>query len=293
MSLRDRVKAADFDDLLDETEVTTLEGEQILRIPKDSVYPDKQVREEFDQDGINELARSIEEHGQLQPIVVFGVDSSGKHKIHQGERRWRAIRQSEKLTHIDCIVRKSGTIFQQLAENIQRENLSALEIGKAIRNIKDTQKLTGKEIAEKLAISAPMVSMFDKVMDAPESILNAYRDGIVGDANTINELRKAYEINADMVMSFLAANKEISRKEAETFRKSLSKSTLGKPKTESKKREPKLLADFELKKGQKAELQLSPDKRNMTFKFNRLGEEANAILLAKVEEAMKEIENLE
>lgn len=290
MSLRNRVGNNGLDDLFDESEVQILDGERILRIPKDLVYADAQVRTDFNEESIKELSYNIEENGQLQPIIVFGVDTTGKHKIHQGERRWRAVMLSNRLKHIDCIVRNSGSIFQQLSENIQRENLNAIEIGKAIRNIKETEKLTGKEIADKLTISEQMVSMFNGVVDADEFILDAYRIGVVSDAHAINELKRASVLNRAVTKEFVGTSYEITRKSAEAFKKSLSKSD--KVTVRSEKPKSKSLAGFELSKGQKAEMTLSPDFRNMTFKFNRLGKDANEILIKKIEEAMHEIEKL-
>ncbi|WP_253650874.1 ParB/RepB/Spo0J family partition protein [Vibrio sp. Y29_XK_CS5] len=290
MSLRNRVGNGGLDDLFDESEVQILDGEKILRIPKDLVYADAQVRIDFNEESIKELSYNIEENGQLQPIIVFGVDTTGKHKIHQGERRWRAVMLSNRLTHIDCIVRNSGSIFQQLSENIQRENLNAIEIGKAIRNIKENEKLTGKEIADKLTISEQMVSMFNGVVDADDFILDAYRTGVVGDAHAINELKRASVINRAVTKEFVGTSYEITRKSAEAFKKSLSKSDNVTIRAEKPK--SKSLAGFDLSKGQKAEMTLSPDFRNLTFKFNRLGKDANEILIKKIEEAMHEIEKL-
>ncbi|PMM61885.1 ParB/RepB/Spo0J family partition protein [Vibrio splendidus] len=290
MSLRDRSKVSNFDNLFDESEVQILDGEKILRIPKDLVYPEPQVRTNFNEQSIKELALNIEENGQLQPIIVFAVDATGKHKIHQGERRWRAVMLSSNLTVIDCIVRNSGSIFQQLSENIQRESLNAIEIGNAIRNIKKIENMSGKDIAKKLAISEQMVSMFNGVVDADDFILDAYSFGVVSDAHAINELKRASVINRTVTEEFVASSPEITRKSAEAFKMSLSKSDL--VKTRPNKPQPKPLATFDLSKGQKAEMIMSPDSRNMTFKFNRLGKEANNILVEKIEDAMREIEKL-
>lgn len=294
MSLRNRAGSDGFDNLLDESDVQILNGEKILRIPKDLVYADSQVRTNFNEESIKELSNNIEENGQIQPIVVFSVDTTGKHKIHQGERRWRAVMLSSRLTHIDCIVRNSGSIFQQLSENIQRENLNAVEIGKAIRNIKNSEKLTGKDIADKLAISEQMVSMFNGVVDADDFILDAYHAGVVRDAHAINELKRASLINRAATKEYVGKNLEITRKLAEAFKKSLSKSDVAtiKPEKSKSKSKSRSLAAFELSKGQKAEMTLSPDERNMTFKFNRLGKDANEILLKRIEQAMHDIEKM-
>ena len=172
-----------------ELSVDIMEGEKILRIPKALIYSIEQVREDFDEEKLYELSMSLEEHGQLQPIVVLPVDKTQKYQLHQGERRWRAAKMNSKITHLDCIIRKEGTIFQQLAENIQRENLNAIEMSRSILKLKKSHNYNSNDIADKLAVSKSYVSMYENVSKAPGFILDAYRKQKIADVTTLNLLR--------------------------------------------------------------------------------------------------------
>ncbi|GAJ73372.1 chromosome (plasmid) partitioning protein ParB [Vibrio sp. JCM 18904] len=149
-SLRDRIKLSDLDNLLDESAVEIRDAAKVLAIPKDSLYSVEQVREEFNDESLLELCESLEENGQIQPVVVYPFDGKG-YKIQEGERRWRAAMLSDKLTHVECIVREKGDIFGQLIENIQREDLTAIELGKAFDQAKKKHNLDNRGLAKRLA----------------------------------------------------------------------------------------------------------------------------------------------
>ncbi len=235
MSLRDRVADANVD-LFDESEVEILASEQILKIPKHSLYSVKQVRKDFNVEALDELAKSIEEDGQYQPCVVWPQDSKG-YRIHIGERRWRAIMSNPALTHVDVVIRDKNTLVQQLSENIHREDLTPLEVCEAIKAVKEQYGLTrSKDVAAKLKMSPAKVSMYEKVDTAPEEILEAYSSGKLGDADSINALRIAYEINPNSVREILQ-NDSVSRKDAKELTKKLKDKK--KPKSDKSTVKPK------------------------------------------------------
>jgi len=110
-----------------------------------------QPRSDFDQERLMELANSIEEVGQLQPIIV--VKKEDHFQLIAGERRLRAIRSREQST-IRALVMDSGVNARQiqLIENLQRQDLNVLERAHSIKEYIDDNDLTKKEAASKLGI---------------------------------------------------------------------------------------------------------------------------------------------
>ncbi|EGQ9764671.1 ParB/RepB/Spo0J family partition protein [Vibrio alginolyticus] len=207
MSLRGKLT----EDMLDESDVRLLEGEKITRIPKDSLYSGEQVRKTFN--NIEELAASIENDGQLQPVAVYPMDGRG-YLIQEGERRWRACMFSKKITHVDCIIRTESNIFRQLAENIHKDALNAVEISEAIAKIKEKYNLNSVQVAERLSLSKASVSAYEGIKKAPEFVIKAYEDGIIGDVETINALRIASDIDPESVKNILETSEYVSRNDA-------------------------------------------------------------------------------
>ena len=107
-----------------------------------------QPRRDLDQEALEELASSIREHGIMQPIVVrsIGVD---KYEIIAGERRWRAAQLAE-LDKVPALVKDVAddvAIAMALIENIQREDLNAMEEAMALQRLQVEFELTQQQIA--------------------------------------------------------------------------------------------------------------------------------------------------
>ncbi|EGR1175747.1 ParB/RepB/Spo0J family partition protein [Vibrio parahaemolyticus] len=216
-SLRDRIKLSDLDNLLDESVVEIRDAAKVLAIPKDSLYSVEQVREEFNDESLLELCESLEENGQIQPVVVYPFDGKG-YKIQEGERRWRATMLSDKLTHVECIVREKGDIFGQLIENIQREDLTPIELGKAFDQAKKKHNLDNRGLAKRLGKSDGYISKYLNVLKAPDFVLEAFQKGIIGDVESINELRKATIDNSERVREALESGEKLTRQDCVKLR---------------------------------------------------------------------------
>ncbi|MFH4790392.1 ParB/RepB/Spo0J family partition protein [Vibrio alginolyticus] len=216
-SLRDRIKLSDLDNLLDESAVEIRDAAKVLAIPKDSLYSVEQVREEFNDESLLELCESLEENGQIQPVVVYPFDGKG-YKIQEGERRWRAAMLSDKLTHVECIVREKGGIFGQLIENIQREDLTPIELGKAFDQAKKKHNLDNRGLAKRLGKSDGYISKYLNVLKAPDFVLEAFQKGIIGDVESINELRKATIDNSERVREALESGEKLTRQDCVKLR---------------------------------------------------------------------------
>ncbi|MDD4264643.1 MAG: ParB/RepB/Spo0J family partition protein, partial [Firmicutes bacterium] len=117
-----------------------------------------QPRKNFDEDALNELASSIEEHGLLQPILLRKVDD--KYEIIAGERRWRAANIAG-LHQIPALIRDfDDKLMSQLAlvENLQRENLNPLEEAEAYQNLIDEFEMTQEMIAASVGKSRTAIA---------------------------------------------------------------------------------------------------------------------------------------
>ena len=125
-------------------------------IPLADINIDKnQPRENFDQDRLRELSDSIKEVGQLQPIIV--KKNKEKYVLISGERRYRAIKDNGQKDKIAALIFSedigSDTLRQiQLVENLQRQDLNAIERAKSIQEFIDCNDLTKKDASKKLGV---------------------------------------------------------------------------------------------------------------------------------------------
>jgi len=118
-----------------------------------------QPRREFNADSLQELADSIASQGLIQPIVVREI-AQNKYEIIAGERRWRAV-QLAGLDTIPAMVREisdQATIAMALIENIQREDLNAIEESQALIRLQDEFNLTQQQVAQAVGKSRSAVT---------------------------------------------------------------------------------------------------------------------------------------
>ena len=131
-----------------------IEEEVVQQIKITEIEPDmNQPRKKFDEEKIDELASSIKQYGVIQPIIVTQKDEY--YQIIAGERRWRASKKAG-LTEIPCLVRtKTEQENREIAliENIQREDLNAIEKARGLRRLLDDYGMTQQELADKIGMS--------------------------------------------------------------------------------------------------------------------------------------------
>ncbi|MBS0581823.1 MAG: ParB/RepB/Spo0J family partition protein [Proteobacteria bacterium] len=154
-------------------------GDELRSLPVARLAPGKyQPRRVFDQEKLAELAASIKAQGVIQPIVVRPVDAD-RYEIIAGERRWRAA-QLAGLAEIPVVVREvadPAVAAMTLIENIQREDLSALEEAHALRRLIDEFRHTHEQVAEAIGRSRSAVSNLLRLLDLPEEIKRLLREG--------------------------------------------------------------------------------------------------------------------
>jgi ParB family chromosome partitioning protein len=134
------------------------------------VRDEGQPRREFRREGIEALAESVREHGVLQPIVV--VRGGGGYEIVAGERRWRAAKLAG-LATIPAIVRtvnEQNRLEMSLIENLQREDLNAIETATAYAKLKNQFSLSDAEIAGKVGKSEVAVKNTMRLLMLPEKV---------------------------------------------------------------------------------------------------------------------------
>jgi len=135
-----------------------------------------QPRIEFNDDSLIELAESIEENGLIQPITVRQVDDG--YEIIAGERRFRAHQILGNLTIMANIIKKNDLESAKLAlvENVQRENLSAIEEAKAYRKIIDETGITQQDLARQMGKAQSTIANKIRLLNLPDYIQDAVND---------------------------------------------------------------------------------------------------------------------
>jgi len=139
-----------------------------------------QPRTYFEEEALNELAGSIKEMGLIQPVTVrkLGYD---KYQLISGERRFRAS-QIAGLTHIPAYIRianDKAMLEMALVENIQREELDAIEIALAYQRLIEEVKLTQEEVSEKVSKKRSTVSNYLRLLKLPPEVQLAIRKRVI------------------------------------------------------------------------------------------------------------------
>lgn len=146
----------------------------ILEVPIEDIIPNRfQPRLQFNEEGINELAESIKQHGIIQPLVVRKLGD--KYEIIAGERRYKASTMAG-LTKVPVIIsdiddNKSAEVA--LVENIQRRNLTAIEEAKSYKNLLDRGYMTQEQLANKMGVSQSTIANKLRLLNLDEEVQEA------------------------------------------------------------------------------------------------------------------------
>ena len=162
--------------------------DRVQRVPLDRIRPSAmQPRKNFSDEALKELADSIREQGIVQPLIVR--ERGGFFELIAGERRWRAS-QLLKLPVVPVIVREAddrAVLELALIENLQRENLNAIEEALGYSQLAEQFQLTQEEIALKVGKSRAAVANATRLLKLPLSVQSYVREGrlSVGHAKVI------------------------------------------------------------------------------------------------------------
>lgn len=145
---------------------------ELRQLPVELVQRGKyQPRRDMDPEALEELAESIKQQGVMQPIVVRPIDE-GRFEIIAGERRWRAT-QLAGLDRVPAIVRDvpdEAAVAMALIENIQRENLNAMEEAIALKRLQEEFELTQNEVAEAVGKSRTTVTNLLRLINLTDEV---------------------------------------------------------------------------------------------------------------------------
>ena len=156
------------------------ESESAYRqIPVSSIEPNPgQPRTRFDEEGLSSLAASVRELGVLQPVLVRQAEN-GSYQLIAGERRWRAAKRAG-LQTVPAIVRTAddtAVLQQALVENLQREDLNALDEAAAYQQLIEDFHLTHEEVATRVGKSRAAVSNALRLFQLPPQVQKLLVDG--------------------------------------------------------------------------------------------------------------------
>lgn len=211
---------------LEEKIMETVHEEEIQELPLSELRVNPyQPRKTFNEESLNELAESIKEHGVFQPIIV--KKSIKGYEIVAGERRFRASKLAGKET-IPAIVRNfTDEEMMEIAvlENLQRENLNAVDEANAYKTLMENLHLTQDQVSKRVNKSRSHITNLLGILALPEHVLTLVKENKLtmgharclsklSDIEKINELtKKVLEENLSVrELEALASGEEIERK---------------------------------------------------------------------------------
>lgn len=150
---------------------------ELLKIT--AIEPNRnQPRKQFDDEALQQLADSIREHGLIQPLLVRPLDN-GNYQIVAGERRWRASRMAG-LSEVPVIIRDLDdvkTMELALIENLQRENLNAIEEALGYKELMESYNMTQAEVSKSVGKSRSAVANTLRLLNLPEKVIGYVESG--------------------------------------------------------------------------------------------------------------------
>ena len=154
---------------------------EMAEIRIDDTMPNPtQPRKEFDEEALAELADSIRQLGVIQPVTVKRTDD-GKYIIISGERRWRAARRAG-LETLPAYIREvddQNLHAMALVENIQRQDLNAIEIALGLQRLVDECGLTQDALSEKVGKKRSTISNYMRLLKLPDEVQLALKEGVI------------------------------------------------------------------------------------------------------------------
>lgn len=175
-----------------------------------------QPRKDMSEEALAELAASIESQGIIQPIVVRQL-ADQSYEIIAGERRWRAAKKAG-LKKVPCLMKNvadNAAIAMALIENIQREDLNAIEEAQALERLQDEFELTHQQVADVIGKSRTTVTNLLRLNQLEESVKHLVAKNLLdmGHARAVLVLEK----NAQAQVAQIIADKKMTVRQAELF----------------------------------------------------------------------------
>lgn len=207
--------------------MSNLYSNSIFWIDTDKIKPNPfQPRRDFDEARLQDLADSIKQYGVLQPLVVSrvelekegGVGLVTEYELIAGERRLRAAKIAG-VSQVPAVIRAGDTALMKLElaiiENLQREDLNAVDRARAFFRLVTEFKFTHNEVAKKMGKSREYVSNSLRILTLPEEILNALSEGKITEGHTRPILMLVDHPEEQLVLFKEIVYKKITVREAE------------------------------------------------------------------------------
>ncbi len=221
-------------------EINTSSSEKIKLV---DIVPNKdQPRKKFNEAALAELADSISQHGVIQPLLVRPL-SGGTYQLIAGERRWRASRMAG-LKEVPVVIKEltdeEASVISMI-ENLQREDLNAIEEAAGIKYLMTKYGLTQEEVSEKVGKSRSAIANSLRLLKLPLSISEYVSDGIIsaGHAKAILPLEDEEKM---ILLCNLIIKDNLSVRDVEKAVKNM----LAEKKTKKKKSRDKFFDEVEL-----------------------------------------------
>ncbi|MEO0963665.1 MAG: ParB/RepB/Spo0J family partition protein [Planctomycetota bacterium] len=175
-----KLSAAPFDGSAAQSTPGLADG--LFHVELDRVQPNRhQPRQRWDDASLDGLAASIREQGVMQPIVVRRGDAPDRYELVAGERRWRAAQRAG-LDAVPALLRELSdeqSAQWALVENVQREDLNAMDRAEAVQGLVDSFGLTHGEVADRLGLQRATITNLIRLLGLSETVRGMLRDGLI------------------------------------------------------------------------------------------------------------------
>ncbi len=254
----------------------TENGTSAVKLAIHEIEPNRdQPRKNFNEKALNELAKSIEKNGIIQPLLVRPM-SDGSYQLVAGERRWRAAHMAG-LHEVPVTIREmtdeEASVFA-LIENLQREDLNPVEEAEGLKSLIETYGFTQEEAADRVGKSRVAVTNTLRLLKLPQSVLTLLGDGKItaGHSRALLGLDDEKEM---LCIADSAITNELSVRQVEKMVKYAAQGEKATPKKRDKKRD-KYYDEVELALtealGRKVKIYLSKGGKG-TLEFEFFGKE--------------------
>ncbi len=196
--------------------------ESIFNIEIDKIKPNpNQPRKNLSEEGLKELAESIKQHGVLQPLIVTKNEKSTErgrqveYELIAGERRWRAS-QIAGLPHVPVIIKDSAAqekLEIALVENIQRENLNAIDSALAYKQLQNDFNLRHQDIAKKVGKSRTTITNAIRLLSLPSEVQKAITIGKISEGHGRAILMAKPEAQKNLFQTIIKNNLSVRQAE--------------------------------------------------------------------------------
>lgn len=159
----------------------TVHSGGVVTLRLSEIEPNRdQPRKIFSEEALNELADSIREHGVLQPLLVRPLPG-GSYQLVAGERRWRASRMAG-LQEVPVVIREMDeeqAMEIALIENLQREDLNAIEEATGYKQLMERYGMTQEQVAKRVGKSRPAIANALRLLNLPQKVMDMVGEGEV------------------------------------------------------------------------------------------------------------------